>query len=39
MSGKYLIKSIEHIFVKDDNQTWLYNQKIGSVTDGYNEKE
>lgn len=38
-TGKYLIKSMEHIFVKDDNQQWVYNQKIGLITDGYSEDE
>lgn len=34
-TGKYLIKSMEHVFVKDENQRWVYNQKIGLITDEY----
>lgn len=36
-SGKYLIKRIEHNFVKDENSNWIYSQKINLITDGIND--
>ena len=35
-SGKYLIKRIEHDFIKDVDNNWIYSQKINLITDGQN---
>jgi hypothetical protein len=37
LSGKYLIKTIQHVFIKNDDHKWVYNQKLGLITDGYNK--
>jgi len=38
-SGKYLIRSMEHVFARDADNKWIYNQKIGIVSDGYDKDE
>lgn len=38
-SGKYLIRSMEHLFTKDKDNQWFYNQKLGLVADGYSDDE